>query len=60
MDEEQARPAAGIAVGGDLDDSSVEDLEARITLLKAEIARVEAAIDSKRRSRGEADSFFRT
>ena len=56
MDEEQARSA----VGGDLDDSSVEDLEARITLLKAEIARVEAAIDSKRRSRGEADSFFRT
>ena len=60
MDEEQARPAGGIAVGGDLADSSVEDLEARITLLKAEIARVEAAIDSKRRSRGEADSFFRT
>ncbi len=60
MDEEQTKPVSGIVVGSDLSDSSVEELEERITLLKAEIERVEAAIESKRRSRGEADSFFRT
>ncbi len=60
MDEEQPKPVSGIVIGGDLSDSSVEELEERITLLRAEIERVEAAIESKRRSRGEADSFFRT
>lgn len=60
MDEEQAKPVSGLVIGGDLSDSSVEELEARITLLRAEIERVEAAIESKKRSRGEADSFFRT
>ena len=60
MEEEQAKPVSGIVIGGDLSDSSVEELEARITLLRAEIERVEAAIESKKRSRGEADSFFRT
>ena len=60
MDEEHPKPVRGIVIGDDLSDSSVEELEERITLLKAEIERVEAAIESKRRSRGEADSFFRT
>ncbi|MEM8987166.1 MAG: DUF1192 domain-containing protein [Pseudomonadota bacterium] len=42
----------------DLDALSVEDLEARIAAMKAEIARCEAAIGSRQSSRAAAESVF--
>ena len=48
-----------IVVGEPLDLLSVAELEQRVQALEAEIARVRAAIVSKRASRDAADSFFR-
>lgn len=41
-----------------LENASIEDLEARIERLKAEIALCESAIASKRAQRAAADSVF--
>jgi uncharacterized small protein (DUF1192 family) len=46
-------------VGEPLDALSVDELAERIALLKAEITRLEAALDSKSASRAAADAFFR-
>lgn len=43
----------------DLDRLSIHELEARVLALKAEIARVEAKIASKKASQSAADAFFR-
>ena len=43
----------------DLDPFSVEELEARIALLKAEIARVKAKMDAAVQFRASADELFR-
>ncbi len=42
-----------------LDAWGVEDLRAYIATLRAEIARAEAAIESRNRHRSAADAFFR-
>jgi uncharacterized small protein (DUF1192 family) len=47
-------------IGQDVTLLSVGDLDERIALLKAEIMRLEAAIDDRRRSRSIADSVFKT
>lgn len=47
------------SVGEPLDALSVDELAERIALLKAEIARLEAVLDSKSASRAAADAFFR-
>jgi uncharacterized small protein (DUF1192 family) len=43
----------------DLDPLSVEELEARITLLEGEIARVRAKLDSSVSFRASADELFK-
>lgn len=58
-EEEPVRRAADIAVGGDLSMLSIEDLEARITLLAGEIERIKDAIADKKRSKAAAETFFR-
>ena len=46
-------------IGQDLALLSVKELQERIALLKAEIARLEADIDRKQASRNVADQFFK-
>lgn len=55
------RPAKKLAheIGSDLSMLSVGDLDARIDLLKQEIARLEADKQKKQAGRTAADSFFK-
>ncbi len=46
-------------IGQDLSELSVDELQARADLLRAEIARIEAESEKKRASRDAADSIFR-
>lgn len=46
------------AVREDLELFGVEELEARLEILRAEIARVQAQIDRKRAGRAAADALF--
>jgi uncharacterized small protein (DUF1192 family) len=59
FDEEAVKKPKGHEVGMVLDALSVEELDERIALLEAEIARLRLAIDAKRKSKSEADSFFK-
>ena len=58
----EPRPARGatlVLLGReDLDDSAVEELEARIAALEAEIGRVRAARDHKKSRKSAADALF--
>jgi uncharacterized small protein (DUF1192 family) len=47
-------------VGEPLDALSVEELAARIEILRSEILRLEAERESKTASRAAADAFFKT
>ena len=60
MDEDD-RPKKKIAheIGQDLTLLSVEELAARVLLLREEIARIEADMTRKRASRSAADQFFK-
>jgi uncharacterized small protein (DUF1192 family) len=58
-EEDPVRRAADMAVGADLSMLSIEDLEARITLLAGEIERITTAIADKKRSKAAAETFFR-
>ncbi len=59
--EDDDRPRKKIAheIGQDLSLLSVEELEARVGLLKAEIERLTVSITAKRATRSAADKFFR-
>lgn len=60
MDEDRPRPVPTvIQPGADLTPLSVEEIEARIGLLQAEIVRLEAALVGKRASRSAADAIFK-
>lgn len=63
FEDEAPRRKRGAALGElareDLDGYSVEDLEERISELRAEIARAEAKLDVKRNGRSAADSLFK-
>ena len=60
FDEEVSRKKpAPHAVGEDLSTLSLDELEERVALLKAEIARIEEAAKAKRSSAEIADSFFK-
>ena len=62
MDWEDIRPKpqTAITVGADLTTLSVQELELRITALKAEIERVEVELAGKRARVSAADAFFKT
>jgi uncharacterized small protein (DUF1192 family) len=61
LTDEEDRPKRKLAheIGQDLALLSVEELRERISLLKDEIARLEAAMVSKQASRTSADQFFK-
>ncbi|MFC0284220.1 DUF1192 domain-containing protein [Camelimonas abortus] len=62
MDEFPERPARETAahqIGQDLSPLSVDELAARIALLRAEIVRLEQEMQRKAASRAAADSLFR-
>ncbi len=46
-------------IGQPLDTLSLADLDARIALLRAEIARIESARAAKQAAQGAADAFFK-
>lgn len=47
-------------VGMVLDAQSIDELDARIALLRQEILRLEAAIEEKKASKSTAESFFKS
>jgi len=59
--DDDAAPRRKLAheIGQDLSMLSVEELTERIGLLRAEIARLEAAVTAKQASRNAADQFFK-
>jgi len=59
--DEDDRPKKKLAheIGEDLSRLSLDELAARVEVLKAEIARLEAAAAAKRDSAAAASSFFR-
>ncbi|MCB1413494.1 MAG: DUF1192 domain-containing protein [Xanthobacteraceae bacterium] len=59
--EDDDRPLKRIAheIGQDLSLLSVRELEDRVALLEAEIARLRAAVAGKQASRDAADRFFK-
>jgi len=60
MDEEIIKPKKpGPAVGEDLSELSVEELQARVVEFEDEIVRLKAEIDGKQSSKVAADSFFK-
>jgi uncharacterized small protein (DUF1192 family) len=59
FDDDEVKKPKGHEIGMALDAMSIEELMDRIGLLESEIARLRAAIDSKRSSRSAADSVFK-
>ena len=60
MDEEIIKPKKpGPAVGADLSELSVEELQQRVIEFEGEIVRLKSEIDGKNSSKVAADSFFK-
>ena len=59
-DDDRPKKKITHEIGQDLTLLSVAELNERIALLKAEIARLESDIKSKQASRSAADQFFKT
>lgn len=58
MEDDPVRAITRVTVGENLSGLSIGDLEERIEALKAEIARTEATVASKRAGRAAADAVF--
>lgn len=58
-DDEQPKRKVSHEIGQDLTLLSVEELAARVQLLRDEINRLEADMTTKRASRSAADQFFK-
>jgi uncharacterized small protein (DUF1192 family) len=58
-DDDKPKKKVTHEIGQDLTLLSVEELTARIALLREEIARLEADMAKKRASRAAADQFFK-
>ena len=59
-DDDRPRKKITHEIGQDLSLLSVEELNERIALLTAEIARLQEAMTKKRASKDAANSFFKT
>ena len=59
MDEDEVKKPVGHMVGMGLDAMSVEELQLRIGMLEAEIARLKRAIEDRHKTRSAAESFFK-
>jgi len=59
MFDDEVKKPKGHEIGMLLDAMSVEELAERIALLEAEIARLRAAMESKRKSKSAADAMFK-
>jgi uncharacterized small protein (DUF1192 family) len=59
-DDDRPKRKIGHDIGQDLSLLSVEELDERIALLQAEIARLQAASAKKRASRDAANQFFKS
>lgn len=59
FDDDTVKKPRGHEVGMPIDTMSVEELEERIDLLKAEIGRLEQAIAARNKTRSEAESLFK-
>ncbi|MDR3462854.1 MAG: DUF1192 domain-containing protein [Beijerinckiaceae bacterium] len=59
-DEEDSLRPVGHEIGAKLDDLSIFELDARINLLRTEIARLEAAKTRKEDAAKSASSFFKS
>jgi uncharacterized small protein (DUF1192 family) len=59
LDDDRPSKKPAHEIGADLSMLSVDDLDARIGLLKEEIVRLEAERDRKQAGRTAADNFFR-
>jgi len=59
FDDERPKKVPAHEIGSDLSLLSVAELEARIEILKNEVARLEAEKASKHTSRGAAEKLFR-
>ena len=59
FEDDQVKRPKGHEVGMPIETMSVEELNDRIALLKAEIARLEQAIGARQKTRSEADSLFK-
>lgn len=58
-DDDRPKKLLAHEIGMSLDDMSIEELTARIEILKSEIERLEVAIKEKSASRSAAESFFK-
>lgn len=59
FDEDQGKtPTAEVVVGAALSALSLEDLQERVSALRAEITRVEAEIEAKTAGKAAAEAFF--
>jgi uncharacterized small protein (DUF1192 family) len=58
-DEELPKRKKAHEIGEDLASLSLDELQARIDMLQAEVHRIEDAIKSKRVSAAAADAFFK-
>lgn len=59
-DENEAKKPTDHDIGMVLDALSIDELDARIALLRQEIVRLEAAIEKKTASKSAAESFFKS
>ncbi len=59
MDWDEAKPKPVVAVGDNLADQSVADLRERIDILRAEIDRIEDALNAKQSTQTVAEDFFK-
>jgi uncharacterized small protein (DUF1192 family) len=57
-DDDQPKRKSAHEIGQDLASLSLDELAERITLLRDEITRIEAAIRAKRAGAAAADAFF--
>ena len=59
FDDDQIKRPKAHEVGMVIDTMSIEELNERIDILKAEISRLEAAIGARQKTRSEAESLFK-